>query len=226
MAPKSKQRILIDDLGKRWGRDADHVLDLAINRKLPLWLEFTEVFLQTPEKSGLGKSLGRLYEQVVVQPLPHELTQMHGRCERILVASELACLTERGKEMRLTNAAGDDWGDVSMVGIKPTRLFAWMKNVISFEKANNIEQLPGSREVVAAKLYTDTTTQLNPLDHPCHAGELSIAVACWQALFATAGEEGRQLKKSAVVYWLDEHHANLTKTAAERIATVVLPSKK
>ena len=115
MAPRGKKRIFIDDLGKRWGRDADHVLDLAIDGQLPLWIEFTDVFLQTPEKSSTGKSVGRLYEQVAVQPLPGELVQMRGRCDRMLIAAELACLTERGKEMRLTNAAGDDWGEVESV---------------------------------------------------------------------------------------------------------------
>ena len=36
MAAKGKKRIFIDDLSKRWGRDADHVLDLAIDGQLPL----------------------------------------------------------------------------------------------------------------------------------------------------------------------------------------------
>ena len=226
MAPKGKKRIFIDDLGKRWGRDADHVLDLAIDGQLPLWIEFTSVFLQTPEKSSRGKTLGRPYEQVVVQPLIPELTQMRGRCDRMLIASELACLTERGKEMRLTNAAGDDWGDVSMLGIKPTRLFAWMKDVTAFEKANTIEPVPGYTGVEVPSAVAAGPVPLNPVGHPCHAPELHIALACWQALFADAGEAGQQLKKADVLRWLAEHHADLGKTAAERIATVVLPAKK
>ena len=226
MAAKGKKRIFIDDLGKRWGRDADHVLDLAIDGQLPLWIEFTSVFLQTPEKSSRGKTLGRPYEQVVVQPLIPELTQMRGRCDRMLIASELACLTERGKEMRLTNAAGDDWGDVSMLGIKPTRLFAWMKDVTAFEKANTIEPVPGYTGVEVPPAAAAEPVPLNPVDHPCHAPELHLAVACWQALFADAGEAGQQLKKADVLRWLAEHHADLGKTAAERIATVVLPAKK
>ena len=203
MAAKGKKRIFIDDLGKRWGRDADHVLDLAIDGQLPLWIEFTSVFLQTPE-----------------------LTQMRGRCDRMLIASELACLTERGKEMRLTNAAGDDWGDVSMLGIKPTRLFAWMKDVTGFEKANTIEPVPGYTGVEVPSAVAAEPVPLNPVDHPCHAPELHLALACWQALFADAAEAGQQLKKADVLRWLAEHHADLGKTAAERIATVVLPAKK
>ena len=226
MAAKGKKRIFIDDLGKRWGRDADHVLDLAIDGQLPLWIEFTSVFLQTPEKSSRGKTLGRPYEQVVVQPLIPELTQMRGRCDRMLIASELACLTERGKEMRLTNAAGDDWGDVSMLGIKPTRLFAWMKDVTGFEKANAIEPVPGYTGVEMPPAAAAQPVPLNPVGHPCHAPELHIALACWQALFATAGAAGQQLKKADVLRWLAEQHADLGKTAAERIATVVLPAKK
>lgn len=226
MAAKSKKRIFIDDLGKRWGRDADHVLDLAIDGQLPLWIEFTAVFLQTPEKSSRGKTLGRPYEQVVVQPLIPELTQMRGRCDRMLIAAELACLTERGKEMRLTNAAGDDWGDVSMLGIKPTRLFAWMKDVTAFEKANTIEPVPGYAGESAPVRAAAPPAALNPVGHPCHAPELHLAVACWQALFATAGAAGQQLKKADVLRWLAEHHADLGKTAAERIAMVVLPAKK
>ena len=226
MAAKGKKRIFIDDLGKRWGRDADHVLDLAIDGQLPLWIEFTSVFLQTPEKSSRGKTLGRPYEQVVVQPLIPELTQMRGRCDRMLIASELACLTERGKEMRLTNAAGDDWGDVSMLGIKPTRLFAWMKDVTAFEKANTIDPVPGYAGVEVPPAAAAGPVPLNPVGHPCHAPELRIALACWQALFADAGEPGQQLKKADVLRWLAEHHADLGKTAAERIATVVLPAKK
>ncbi|MDX9841793.1 MAG: hypothetical protein RBS95_10065, partial [Desulfobulbus sp.] len=178
MAAKGKKRIFIDDLGKRWGRDADHVLDLAIDGQLPLWIEFTSVFLQTPEKSSRGKTLGRPYEQVVVQPLIPELTQMRGRCDRMLIAAELACLTERGKEMRLTNAAGDDWGDVSMLGIKPTRLFAWMKDVTAFEKANAIEPVPGYTGVEVPRAVAAEPGPLNPVDHPCHAPELHIALAC------------------------------------------------
>ena len=172
MAPRGKKRIFIDDLGKRWGRDADHVLDLAIDGQLPLWIEFTDVFLQTPEKSSTGKSVGRLYEQVAVQPLPGELVQMRGRCDRMLIAAELACLTERGKEMRLTNAAGDDWGEVSMVGIKPTRLFAWMKDVTGLEKAQNIEPVPDYAGEAAPARAAATPGALNPVDHPCHAPEL------------------------------------------------------
>ena len=220
-----KQRIYIDDLGKRWGRDADHVLDLAIDGQLSLWIEFTDVFLQTPEKSGTGNSLGRPYEQVTVQPLPHELTQMRGRCDRMLIAAELACRTERGKEMRLTNAAGDDWGDVSMIGIKPTRLFAWLKDVTVFEKVNDIEPVPGYPVTPARPAAAARSAVLNPIDHPCHAPELHLAVACWQALFAEAGEAGRNTKKSDVLRWLGEHHGELGKSAAERIATVVLPAK-
>ena len=228
MAPRGKKRIFIDDLGKRWGRDADHVLDLAIDGQLPLWIEFTDVFLQTPEKSSTGKSVGRLYEQVAVQPLPGELVQMRGRCDRMLIAAELACLTERGKEMRLTNAAGEDWGEVSMVGIKPTRLFAWMKDVTGLEKAQNIEPVPdyaGEAAPARAAATPAPVSPLNPVDHPCHAPELHLAVACWQALFADAGAAGQQLKKADVLRWLAEHHADLAKTAAERIATVVLPAK-
>jgi hypothetical protein len=225
MAPRGKKRIFIDDLGKRWGRDADHVLDLAIDGQLPLWIEFTDVFLQTPEKSSTGKSVGRLYEQVAVQPLPRELVQMRGRCDRMLIAAELACLTGRGKEMRLTNAAGEDWGEVSMVGLKPTRLFAWMKDVTGYEKANSIDPVPGYAGESAPARAAATPAALNPVDHPCHAPELHLAVACWQALFADAGAAGQQLKKADVLRWLAEHHGGLAKAAAERIAMVVLPAK-
>ena len=45
------------------------------------------------------------------------------------------------------------------------------------------------------------------------------------AELADAGAAGQHLKKAVVLRWLAEHHADLGKTAAERIATVVLPAK-
>ncbi len=147
----------------------------------------------------------------------------------MLIAAELACLTERGKEMRLTNAAGDDWGEVSMVGIKPTRLFAWMKDVTGLEKAQNIEPVPDYAGESAPRPGSRTTRSGQPA--PTRWTTPATRPSCtWprpagEALFADAGAAGQQLKEADVLRWLAEHHAGLAKTAAERIATVVLPAK-
>ena len=99
-------------------------------------------------------------------------------------------------------------------------------SLTAFEKANTIEPVPGYTGVEVPPAAAAQPVPLNPVDHPCHAPELHIALACWQALFADAGEAGQQLKKADVLRWLAEQHADLGKTAAERIATVVLPAKK
>ena len=47
---------------------------------------------------------------------------MIGRTDRIQVASEYTCLSAKGKPLLVSNAAGEEWGDTSMVGLNPMRL--------------------------------------------------------------------------------------------------------
>jgi len=225
------QRIFLDDLAKRWRQDADRVLELAASGTMPLWIDFTDVYLQREEKTAGGNRKRKAptkkrYDRVEVQPLPEALTQIQGRCDRMLIVAELPCRDAKGDPVTVTNSVGEEWGETSMIGLKPTVLFARMDDVLRYERAIGIASPESDREIPPPEQVNGRPASANQQDHPCYARELDVAVQCWQALYeeARTGETG--LKKGAVLEWIRQHHPDLTKTAGERIALVVTPCTK
>ena len=229
MAAKADRKLFIDELCKRWGKGMDQVLDMAITGKLALWIEFSEVSLHPRGKGDAGAFLppGKFCRKTAVRPLPEELSQMQGRNDRMIIVLELRCLDAKGREMTLTNSVGEEWGDASMIAIKPANLFALPDEVARFEGQQGMttgEEPAASANVPAPEPAEDEV--INAKDHPCHSEELAIALTCWQVLFADAGTEGTALRKRDIADWLGEQYPHLPKAAAERIAAVALPSRK
>ncbi len=231
MAAKPDRKLFIDELCKRWGKEMDQVLDLAIAGSLALWIEFSEVSLHPRAKdeteSGAFLPPGKFYRKTAVRPLPEELSRMQGRNDRMIIVLELRCRDAKGREMTLTNSVGEEWGDASMFAIKPANLFARPDEVARFERQQGMAtgERPGA-SADAPATETGEDGVINAKDHPCHSEELAIALACWQALFADAEMEGTRLRKGDIVGWLGEQYPHLPGAAAERIASVVLPAKK
>lgn len=225
---KTEQRLFIDELCKRWGKNMDQVLDLAIRGELALWIDFAEVYLHPV---GTGKRTpgaipapGKRQRQTAVRPMPKELEQMQGRNDRMMITLELHCLDAKGREMVLTNPAGEEWGDASMIAIKPANLYTRLEEAIRCEQQQGLAvRTSMAAEAMPGREFAPTVA-VNPPDHPCHAGELAIAMTCWQALFAAVKPGEARTDKAGIVRWLGEHAPQLSKTAIERIATVVLPS--
>lgn len=233
MTMQDNQHLFIEALSKRWQNDADQILELAITGKLDLWIAFSNVYLQ---KVGKGKAGGAKKKKVpvlefnslvAVKLLPEVLTQVQGRCDRLMIAAELSCLDGNNKPVTVTNSLGEEWGDSSMIGLNPVDLFAKLDDVLRFERKNKITPhnvplaVPEQQGASSGK-----TALFNPKEHPCFAGELHVAVECWQSLFMPAQTIDPATKKAAILQWIRENHPDLSKAAAERIALVVTPSKK
>lgn len=232
MTMQDDPRIFLEDLCKRWRQDADQILDLAISGTVPLWIAFSDVFVQMAEKPGNSarkkkRPAPQLQSRVEVKPLPEILMQVKGRCHRMLIAAELACADAKNKPVTVTNSVGEEWGETSMIGLNPISLFARMDDIARYERQNNITppDMPGHRPEPQGSAHRQTSP-LNHREHPCFAEELHIAVECWQTLFAGAQETDAAGRKAEILPWIKENHPGLSQTAAERIARVVAPAKK
>ena len=141
----------------------------------------------------------------------------------MLITAELPGVDNDGKAVAITNTVGDEWGETSMIGLKPTTLFARLEDVQHFEKKNNI--VPATVQVEHQEnppiASTDTTFPCS--DHSGMPPELKAAIACWQALFVQ--KEATAVRKADILAWLQQHHPELTKASTERIALVVSPAK-
>jgi hypothetical protein len=229
MTTPSNQRIYLDDLARRWRQDTDLIVELASSGILPLWISFTNVYVQKIEKRTTRAakkkkpSLRERREQIEVRPMPELLSQILGRCDRMLITAELPGVDNDGKAVAITNTVGDEWGETSMIGLKPTTLFARLEDVQHFEKKNNI--VPATVQVEHQEnppiASTDTTFRCS--DHSGMPPELKTAIACWQALFVQ--KETTAVRKADILAWLQQHHPDLTKASTERIALVVSPAK-
>jgi len=231
MTPQDNQCIFLDELARRWRQSPDQIVELAINGILPLWISFTDITIRKAERNTPGphKKKAKLpaatrYDRIEVRPDPEVLRQIQNRCDRMLIVAELACLDAKGSPMVLTNLVGEEWGEASMIGLKPATLFARPEDVRAFERINKIvprivqiEQHPRKDPDQRAPL---TAPQR---EHPCFAPELHAALACWQVLFADATSPAL-IKKADILTWLHQHHPNFSKAAIERIALVVTPS--
>lgn len=155
--------------------------------------------------------------------MPELLAQILGRCDRMLITAELHGLDADNKAVTITNTVGDEWGETSMIGLKPTTLFALLEDVQHFEKKNSI--VPATVQVEHQEnppiASTDTTFSSN--DQSGMPPELRAAIACWQAL--SIQRETTAIRKADILAWLQQHHPELTKASTERIALIVSPAK-
>ena len=229
MITPENRRIFLDDLARRWRQDTDRIVELASSGTLPLWISFTDVYVQkseqTPSRSAKKRKAParERRERIEVRPLPEMLAQILGRCDRMLIAAELPGLDAKGKAVTITNPVGEEWGETSMIGLKPTLLFALLDDVLKYEKKNNI--LPATVQIEHQEnIATAATARLDSCSmQPGMPPELRAAIACWQSLIAH--DEGHAAKKADILAWLQQHHPELTKAAIERIALVVSPAK-
>lgn len=231
-ARKSTTTLLLDDLCKRWRMLPDQILEAAMHEQLPLWIDFSEVSLAgegTPpsRKSTKKQPLGKTFhKQVSVRPGPEVLAMVQGRCDRMLVAAELACLDEHNLRVLVSNSVGEEWGETSMIGLKPAHLYAKGDDVARYEQAAGIVPVqPPTNEPMTEPLPADAPPAFNPPEHPHHAEELHIAALCWQSLYASHSARAAKHRKEVVRQWLAEHFPHLSKAAATRIAQVATPGK-
>ena len=230
MTMQDNQHLFIEALCKRWENNAEQILELAIAGELGLWAAFNDVYLQKMGKPGAKKKKVPVVEfnsLVAVKLLPEVLMQVQGRFDRMMIAAELSCLDANNKPVTVTNSVGEEWGDSSMIGLNPVDLFAKLDDVLRFERKNKItpHQVPlaaSERKEAPA----GTQAPLNPKGHPCFAGELHVAVECWQSLFMPPQPLGSAIKKAAILEWIKKNYPEFSNAAAERIALVVTPSKK
>ena len=236
MTPQDDQCIFLDELARRWRLNPDRIVELAINGGLPLWIGFTDVSVRRAERKTERKASGPRkkkttppattpFERIEVRPDPDVLRQIQGRCDRMLIVTELACLDAKGTPMVLTNSVGEEWGETSMIGLKPATLFALPKDVRIFEQNNNIiphiVHIEHQDKAVPGKIPPLTAPHQ---EHPCFAPELHAALACWHALCADAPSPA-SIRKTDMMAWLQQHHPELSRAANERIALVATPSR-
>ena len=228
MTTQDNQRVYLDDLAKRWQMSVDQILEMAINGNVALWLHFSNVFLQKPSKAGGGKkktSTPQLHDQAEVKPQAEVLTQVLGRCDRMLIGAEFPCLDANNKAVMVSNSVGEEWGETSMIGLKPNNLFALLDDVVRFERKHQIGPQPAELDQEPLEPASSERSIVNSQDHPCFALELHVAGNCWEALFARTGTADPAVKKADILAWLQQQHPELSKAAAERIALVVTPAK-
>ena len=236
MSDSDNQRIYIKELGERLHKTMDQLVEMAMREKLALWYEFTNVLVirEKKKKKNVEPNFHELFE---ARPHQEVLALIHGRGDRLQVAAEYPCLNAKGKLVRISNMVGDEWGETSMIGLNPARLYARLDEVEALERGKGSAAVCGERADAAetrsscgcqasraqtSKAPASEETVVLAPQHPCFAPELHIALACWQALLADE-QQPERIKKSDLLAWLREHAPQLSKTAAERIAQVVSP---
>ena len=225
---KDNKRVTLDELSRRWQKTPDQILALAAEGSLTLWYEFENVIVQKVKKKKTPPP--KLHDSIVIQ-LPMKMVEMViGRTDRIQVASEYACLTPKGKQILISNAAGEEWGDTSMVGLNPLRIYALENDLPKIEKNQAIT--PFTEETTSCCCQPhgscdEEDDDEDPLaeDHPCYAPELNIALECWFELMSEE-EDPESILKTDIRDWVQSNYPKLTKTATERIVMVVTPAAK
>jgi len=226
MTTQDKQPLFLSDLCARWSMDADQILEFALAGKLELWIDFTNVLVQKTGKVEASKKkktqAPQFHELIEVKPQAEILTQLQGRCDRLLIGAEFPCFNAKNKEIAVSNSVGEEWGETSMLGLKPASLYARLNDVIRFERKHRIEPHPA--EIKEREPRPDDRFSVEPdnsAGHPCFAPELHAAVRCWAALFS---REEAEIDRTDVLAWLRQEYPELSKAASERIARVVTPA--
>lgn len=229
-APKKTTILFLDDLCKRWRMPPDQILEAAIQQQLPLWIDFSDVYLTSEGPSPGGKAKKKqgpvktFQQQVSVRPGPEVLAMAQYRCDRMLVVAELACLDKHNQRVLVSNSVGEEWGETSMIGLKPDKLYAHGDAVVRYEQATGIVPLSASaKKPTTEPMPAEQPPAFNRPEHPHHAEELHIAVLCWQALYAGHPATAARHRKETVLQWLAEHCPHLSKAATARIAMIITP---
>jgi hypothetical protein len=218
------QRVYLDQLCKRWGQSADQVVEMAIRGEIELWFEFSNVSVMRVKKKKTAEP--QAYQTIEARPATEALELMVGRTDRLQVAAEYSCFNAKGKPLLISNAVGDEWGETSMIGLNPMRLYAREDDLRQVERKKKI--IPMDREhadsCCCRGIAAETDDgELIPSDHPCFAPELHLALECWLALMADQ-KQAEAVTKADILQWLRDHAPGLSKTAANRIALVVSPA--
>ncbi|MDD2465846.1 MAG: hypothetical protein PHI97_17750 [Desulfobulbus sp.] len=222
------QRVYLDQLSKRWQKSPDQLLEIAAKKDLNLWYEFLNVIVHRVKKKK--KTEPELAEHIEIQPQTEVIEMMIGRTDRIQVAAQYPCHNSKGKPVLISNAAGEEWGETSMIGLNPMRLYALLEELPQIERKQGITPL-GLETASSCCCQSHQEEEVSndgefiSADHPCFAPELHIALECWLELM---GEEDSPdtIQKSDILEWLHDRYPKLSKTAAERIALVVTPAAK
>ncbi len=227
MTTQDKQPLFLGDLCARWRMDADQILEIALAGKLELWIDFTKVLVRKAGKvDGAKKKKAQapqFHELIELKPQAEILTQLQGRCDRLLIGAEFPCLNAKDKEVAVSNSVGEEWGETSMLGLQPTSLYARLDDVVRFERKHKIGPPPADfKEPEQRTSCCKSAAPGNGVEHPCFAPELHAANQCWAALFSQE-ETAAEIKKADVLTWLRQEHPELSKAAVERIAQVVAP---
>lgn len=226
MSNEEQPFLLLPDLCRRWRLDSDRVLDLALDKGLALWITFFDVFVSKSKPGRTAKSKPAScahHERIDLRPSSEMLAQLRGRSDRMLIAAELPCLDDKGKAMLVTNPVGEEWGETSMIGLQPNRLYARMEDVYRFEEAHGMTQpdqasSPAGRQADSRSAHPAANTP----DHPCYSEALDLANQCWMRLFAQ-GVPDVPATREAVVDWIRREFPGLNKKTAGRIARVIFP---
>ena len=207
----------------------DSVLDLAIHNRLPLWVEFQNVLTQAlllPDGKKKKKIPAAVFHaHLAVRPSVPTLIQIQGRIDRILIAAELSCTDAHNNTVLVSNSVGEEWGETSMLGLRPANLFARWADVLRAEQEAGLIPQAETQDIDNRQDATAPSLQLpNPPGHPCHAKELHIALACWQSLYAQEEHPCKKMSKAETIHWIKKQHPALSSAAAGRIATIISPS--
>ena len=150
MTTQDKQPLFLGDLCARWRMDADQILEIALAGKLELWINFTKVLVRKAGKvDGAKKKKAQapqFHELIELKPQAEILSQLQGRCDRLLIGAEFPCLNAKDKEVAVSNSVGEEWGETSMLGLQPTSLYARLDDVVRFERKHKIGPPPADFE--------------------------------------------------------------------------------
>lgn len=220
------QRVFLDELCKRWQKSPDQLLKMAAKSDLDLWYEFHKVIVLKTKKKK--KTEPQFVELIEVRPQNEVLKLMIGRTDRIQVAAQYACLNIKEKPVLISNAAGEEWGETSMVGINPMRLYARTGDLPRIERKQGITPLeiegPPSCSCQPHP-EEDEDSGFVSADHPCFAPELHIALECWMELMGEE-EQPDRVTKADILEWIRNHYPGLSQTATHRIALIVTPAAR
>ncbi|QQG66160.1 hypothetical protein [Desulfobulbus oligotrophicus] len=237
MITPDTHRIFIDDLAQRWHLNIDQIIELAGQGNFPLWIDLTDVFAQKTDTkiTETGKkrrtAIKQWYDRIEVSPLPEVLMQISGRSDRIFVTAELLCFDKQGNEVGVTNRLGEEWGENSMIGLKPTTLFATLDDILDIENESNNSRTPDTVEVEHQDKPSLSAADSSQPDRAVEMTttmplELQAANICWQTLFGKEQTDAVPVKKAAIIAWLQQQYPELTKAAQERIALMVNPARR
>lgn len=221
-------RQYLPDLEKRWGVPRKHIVEYARDEKLDLWIDLFDVKLLYKKEDGSKgeESRGNI-------ELKFYLSSLEQLCNNIDMSKYYCTMQgDKGQLLNITNGILKDGRKVmvahrqpvSQMGYKEpsrkilieySRVYALVEDVIHLEKLNPSNEV----ETSFLKLpYLDA-------GHEFYSQELALAVKTWLALYGEGGKyRSNQAHKEQIESTLQGE--DLSKSATERIITLVNPQKK